>query len=137
MELLGTPFVHEFERCPTLATAMGRQVSLPVHTEKIVRVVFRPVLEDGVWEIEALCPNSVGERIATASSYEDDNSVRAMSQKDDREKLEQKLAQTRRLAAMASDRATKERLSVLDDMTLTVDKPNQQIIATTVLAKNQ
>ena len=28
-------------------------------------------------------------------------------------------------------------VSVLDDMTLTVDKPNQQIIATTVPTKNQ
>lgn len=64
MELLGTPFVHEFERCPVLAAAMGREVKdLPVHGEKIVRVIFRPVFEDGAWEIEALCPNSVIERI--------------------------------------------------------------------------
>jgi hypothetical protein len=63
IELLGTPFVHEFERCPILAAAMGTEVKLPIHSEKIVRVIFRPVLEDGVWEIEALCPNSVVERI--------------------------------------------------------------------------
>jgi hypothetical protein len=63
MELLGTPFVHEFEQCPVLAAAMGREVNLPVHSERIVRVIFRPVFEDGAWEIEALCPNSVVERI--------------------------------------------------------------------------
>jgi hypothetical protein len=64
MELLGTPFVHEFERCPILAAAMGREVKdLPVHSEKLDRVIFRPVFEDGAWEIEALCPNSVVERI--------------------------------------------------------------------------
>jgi len=26
MELMGTPFVHEFERCPVLPAAMGREV---------------------------------------------------------------------------------------------------------------
>jgi len=35
--------------------------------------------------------------------------------KDDREQLERKLAQTRRLAALASDRTTKERLAELAD----------------------
>jgi len=64
MELMGTPFVHHFERCPILAAAMGREVKdLPVHDEKIDKVIFRSVFADGVWEIEALCPNSVVERI--------------------------------------------------------------------------
>ena len=40
---------------------------------------------------------------------------RVMSEKDDREQLERKLAQTRRLAALASDHTTKERLAELVD----------------------
>jgi hypothetical protein len=64
LQLMGTPFVHQFERCPILAAAMGRDVKdLPVHSEKIDRVIFRPVFENSAWEIEALCPNSVIERI--------------------------------------------------------------------------
>jgi hypothetical protein len=44
MELMGTPFVHHFERCPILAAAMGREVNdLPVHGEKIDKVIFRSV----------------------------------------------------------------------------------------------
>jgi hypothetical protein len=64
VELMGTPFVHQFDWCPILAAAMGRKLKkLPVHAENTVTVIFRPVLEDGVWEIEALCPNFVVERI--------------------------------------------------------------------------
>jgi hypothetical protein len=72
IELMGTPFVHEFHRCQVLAAAMGREVrKLPVHSEKIATVVFRPIFEDGVWEIEALCPNSVVERIKWFKSEAD------------------------------------------------------------------
>ena len=40
-----------------------------------------------------------------------------MNEKDDREQLERKLAQTRRLAAQASDLTTKERLAeVVDEL---------------------
>jgi hypothetical protein len=64
IELMGTPFVHEFDWCPILAAAMGRNVKqLPVHGEKTSTVIFRPIFEDGAWEIEALCPNFVVERI--------------------------------------------------------------------------
>jgi hypothetical protein len=72
MELMGTPFVHEFYRCPILAAAMGREVKkLPIHSERIATVVFRPIFQDGVWEIEALCPNSVIERIKWFKSEAD------------------------------------------------------------------
>ena len=71
LELMGTPFVHQFERCPILAAAMGREVTLPVHNENVVRVVFRPVFEDGSWEIDAIFPNSVVERIKWFKSEAD------------------------------------------------------------------
>jgi len=61
---MGTPFVHEFDWCPILAAAMGRNVKKPaVHAEKTPTVIFRPIFEDGAWEIEMLCPNFVVERI--------------------------------------------------------------------------
>jgi hypothetical protein len=64
IELMGTPFVHQFDWCPILAAAMGRNVrELSVHGEMTSTVIFRPIFEDGAWEIEALCPNFVVERI--------------------------------------------------------------------------
>ena len=52
----------------------------------------------------------------SAASPSNRDGDRAMNDpKDDREQLERKLAQTRRLAALASDRTTKERLAELAD----------------------
>jgi hypothetical protein len=43
---------------------MGRKIAkLPVHTEQIDSVVFRPVFRGGAWEIDVLFPNSVIEHI--------------------------------------------------------------------------
>jgi len=46
-----------------------------------------------------------------AASPSNKDGDRAMNEKDDREQLERKLAQTRRLAAQASDLTTKGRLA--------------------------
>jgi hypothetical protein len=46
-----------------------------------------------------------------AASPSNRDGDRAMNEKDDRDQLERKLAQTRRLAAQASDLTTKERLA--------------------------
>jgi len=52
-----------------------------------------------------------------ATSPSDKDGDRAMNEKDHREQLERKLAQTRRLAAQASDLTTKERLAeVVDEL---------------------
>ena len=53
----------------------------------------------------------------SAASPPNKDGDRAMNEKDDREQLERKLAQTRRLAAQASDLTTKERLAeVVDEL---------------------
>jgi len=52
-----------------------------------------------------------------AASPSNKDGDRAMNEKDDREQLERKLAQTRRLAAQASDLTTKGRLAdVVDEL---------------------
>jgi hypothetical protein len=52
-----------------------------------------------------------------AASPSNKDGDRAMNEKDDREQLERKLAQARRLAALASDPTTKGRLAdVVDEL---------------------
>jgi hypothetical protein len=53
----------------------------------------------------------------SAASPSNKDGDRAMNEKDDREQLERKLAQARRLAAQASDLTTKGRLAdVVDEL---------------------
>jgi hypothetical protein len=53
----------------------------------------------------------------SAASPSNTDGDRAMNEEDHREQLERKLAQTRRLAAQASDLTTKERLAeVVDEL---------------------